>query len=244
MMRLACINHLLEKKQEVIDVNSSKIIKIAISEALAGFNNEAVIKDGIAYNLLRTVAKIYNDNEKLNEFVDSIMVGLIGNDHQLISNTIFALKYILQEFGEHMSIDTLKFMLDQVLEFLVSSQRNEANASLYFIAAFVKLLPSAFVANHLSLIMKAISLMADDCRRHSRQVMGYLMKKLCKRFTAEEIIKLVPGTDEVLHKRLKVIRKQMSKAKRNQLDQNKNKSKKDDDSDDDDFLNVEKKSVT
>lgn len=244
VMRLACINLLLEKKQEVIDVTSSKMIKIAISEALAGFNNEAVIKDGIAYNLLRTVAKIFNDNEKLSEFVDSIMVGLVGSDHQLISNTIFALKFTLQEFGEHMSIDTLKFMLDQVLEFLVSSQRNEANASLYFIAAFVKLLPAAFVANHLSLIMKAISLMADDCRRHSRQVMGYLMKKLCKRFTPEEIIKLVPGTDEVLHKRLKVIRKQMSKAKRNQLDQNKNRSKKDEDSDDDDLLNVEKKSVT
>lgn len=244
VMRLACINLLIEKKREVIEVESSKILKIGLSEALAGFNNEAVIKDGIAYNLLRTIAQLYVDSEKLNEFIDAVMVGMVGNDHQLISNTIFALKFILQEFGEHMSVDTLKFMLDQVLEFIVSNQRNEANASLYFIATFVKLLPSPFVANHLSLIMKAISLMVDDCRRHSRQVLGYLLKKLCKRFTPQEIIKLVPGTDEVLHKRLKIIRKQFSKAKRNQLEQMKNKSKNNESDSDDDLLNVEKKSIT
>lgn len=244
VMRLACINLVLEKKESV-NVNN-KIIKTAISEALAGFNNEAVTKDGIAYNLIRTVGKIHLESEKLNEFVDSVMVGLVGKDHQLISNTIFALKFILQEFAESMSIDTIKFMLDQVLEFVVSNQRGEANASLYFLASFTKLLPSPFVAIHLGLIMKAITLMVDDCRRHSRQVMGYLLKKLCKRFTPEEIIKLVPGTDEALHKRLKVVKKQMAKAKRNQMEQMKNKSKKgaaDDDSDDE-LLNMEKKSMT
>lgn len=241
--RLSCINLVLEKK-ESIDINN-KILKIAISEALAGFNNEAVIKDGIAYNLIRTIGKIYQENEKINEFVDNVMVGLVGKDHQLISNTIFSLKFILQEFAESMSIETIKFMLDQVLEFTVSNQRNEANASLYFLATFTKLLPSAFVATHLGIIMKAITLMVDDCRRHSRQVLGYLLKKLCKRYTAEEIIKLVPGTDESLHKRLKVIKKQMARAKRNQLDQMRNKSKKNEEDDsDDEILNIEKKTQT
>jgi ribosomal RNA-processing protein 12 len=243
VMRLGCMNSILEKK-DMIDLNN-KFIKIAISESLAGFNNEAVVKDGIAYNLLRTLGKLFEEKKKLNDFVDAVMVGLVGKDHQLNTNIIFALKFILQEFAESMSIETIKFMLDQVLEFLVSNQRNEANASLYFIATFTKILPTAFVATHLTLIMKAICLMVDDCRRHSRQVMGYLMKKLCKRFTAEEIIKLVPGTNEALHKKLKTIRKQMSKAKRNQMEQMKNKSKKggDDDSDDE-FLNLEKKAMT
>ncbi|KAG5671610.1 hypothetical protein PVAND_001803 [Polypedilum vanderplanki] len=241
--RLSCINLVLEKK-ESIDINN-KILKIAISEALAGFNNEAVMKDGIAYNLIRTIGKIYQENEKLNDFIDNVMVGLIGKDHQLISNTIFSLKFILQEFAENMSLDTIKFMLDQVLEFTVSNQRNEANSSLYFLATFTKLLPPPFVATHLGIIMKAITLMVDDCRRHSRQVLGYLLKKLCKRFTAEEIIKLVPGTDESLHKRLKVIKKQMARARRNQLNQMRNKSKKNDEDDsDDELLNIEKKTQT
>jgi ribosomal RNA-processing protein 12 len=243
VMRLTCLNFLLEKRQENITTESI-VIKIAISEALASFHNEAVVKDGIAYNLIRTVGKIFQDNEKLNEFIDVMMVGMTGKDHQLITNTIFALKFILQEFGELTTLESLKFMLDQVLEFLVSNQRNEANASLYFIATFVKLLPVAFVANHLALIIKAISLMVDDCRRHSRQVVAYLMKKLCKRFTIEEVIKLVPGTDEVLHKRLKAIRKQMSKAKRNQLEQMKNKKKSVEDSEEDELFNIEKKSMT
>lgn len=241
--RLACIDLVLQKK-DCIGIGN-KIVKTGISESIAGFNNEAVLKDGIAYNLLRTIGSIYQENEKLNEFVDTVMVGLVGKDHQLISNTIFALKFILQEFGEFMSIETVKFMLDQVLEFAVSNQRSEANASLYFLSTYTKLLPSAFVANHLGLIMKAVTLMPDDCKRHSRQVLGYLLKKLCKRFTPEEVIKLVPGTCESLHKKLKVIKKQTARAKRNQLEQMKSKSKKgQDDDSDEELLNLEKKSMT
>jgi ribosomal RNA-processing protein 12 len=239
--RLACFNLLLEKKGSV-NVNN-KIVKISISEVLASFNNEAVMSDGIAYNLLRTVGKLYEDADKLNDFVDAVMAGLVG-DNQLISNTITVLKFIVQEFAEHLSIDTLKFILEQVLEFVVSNQRNEVNASLHFLVVFVKILPVAFVANHLRLIMKALSLMVPDTRRHCRLILSYLLKKLCKKFTAEEIIKMVPGTDEVLHKKLRNIRKEMSRAKRNRADNSKKKSKDDDSDDEDEFMNVEKKSMT
>jgi ribosomal RNA-processing protein 12 len=238
--RLACFNLVIEKKPSMSVKN--KIVKISISEALASFNNEAVIGDGIAYNLLRTVGKLYENAEKLNDFVDAVMAGLVG-DNQLISNTIMSLKFIVQEFAENFTIDTLKFILEQVLEFVVSNQRNEVNSSLQFLVVFVKILPVAFVGNHLRLIMKAISLMVPDTRRHCRLLLSYLLKKLCKKFTAEEIIKLVPGTDETLHKKLRNIRKEMNRAKRNRAENAKKKSK-DDDSDDDEFMNVEKKSMT
>lgn len=239
--RLACFNLVIEKKPSMSVKN--KIVKISISEALASFNNEAVIGDGIAYNLLRTVGKLYESAEKLNEFVDAVMAGLVG-DNQLISNTIMSLKFIVQEFAENLTIDTLKFILEQILEFVVSNQRNEVNASLQFLVVFVKILPVAFVANHLRLIMKAISLMVDDTRRHCRLLLSYLLKKLCKKFTAEEIIKLVPGTDETLHKKLRNIRKEMNRAKRNRAENAKKKSKEDDSDDEDEFTNVEKKSMT
>lgn len=241
VMRLACFNQVLEKKSPEV---KSKIVKISISEVLASFNNEAVMKDGIAYNLLRSVGKLYEDANKMNEFVDAVMAGLVG-DNQLISNTITALKFIVQEFAEHLTIDTLKFILEQVLEFVVSNQRNEVNASMHFLVIFVKMLPSPFIANHLRIIMKALSLMVDDTRRHCRLILAYLLKKLCKKFTAEEIIKLVPGSDEVLHKKLRNIKKEANRAKRNRLENTRNKKGgADDDSDDDEFMNLDKRSMT
>lgn len=243
VMRLACFNLVMEKKESVNVKN--KMVKISISEVLASFHNEAVLKDGIAYNLLRTVGKLYEDADKLNDFVDAVMAGLVG-DNQLISNTIAALKFIVQEFAQNLTIDSLKFILEQVLEFVVSNQRNEVNASLHFLVTFVKILPAPFVANHLRIVMKALTLMVEDTRRHCRLILAYLLKKLCKKFTAEEIIKMVPGSDEVLHKKLRNLKKEANRSKRNRLEQSKKKSKgdADDDSDDDVLINLEKKSMT
>ena len=240
VMRLACFNIVIEKKAVPV---KSKIVKISISEVLASFNNEAVMKDGAAYNLLRAIGKLYEDADQLNDFVDALMVGLVG-DIQLISNTITALKFIVQEFAENMSVDTLKFILDQVLEFVVSNQRSEVNASLNFLVVFVKKLPVPFVANHLRIILKAVTLMAEDTRRHCRLILSYLLKKLCKKFTAEEIIKMVPGSAETLHKKLRNIKKEMNRTKRNRLENLKKKSKDGDDDSDDELLNLEKKSMT
>lgn len=241
VMRLACFNLVLEKKAAV-EVKS-KIVKISISEVLASFNNEAVMKDGIAYNLLRTVAKLYDDAGQLNDFLDAVMAGLVG-DNQLVSNTITALKFIVQEFAEKLSIDSLKFIMEQVLEFVVSNQRNEVNASLHFLVIFVKNLPAPFVANHLRIIMKSLNLMIQDTRRHCRLILSYLLKKLCKKFTPEEIIKLVPGSDEVLHKKLRNIKKETNRAKRNRLESKKKSKDSVDDDSDDELLNLEKKSMT
>ncbi|CRL05121.1 CLUMA_CG017972, isoform A [Clunio marinus] len=243
VMRLSCLNGILEKKA-FVDVKE-KIVKISITEVLSSFNNEAVMKDGIAFNLLRAIGKVYEDGERLKDFVDSIMTGLVG-DHQLTSNTIVALKFIIQEFAENLTVDTHKFILEQVLEFVVSNQRNEVNASLQFLVMFVKILPAPFVASNLRLIIKAISLMVHDTRRHCRLILSFLMKKLCKKFTPEEIIKLVPGSDEALHKKLRNIKKEINRAKRNRVENSKKKSKggEGEDDSDDEFMNLEKKSMT
>lgn len=92
--------------------------------------------------------------------------------------------------------------------------------------------------------MKSLSAMAKDTKRYCRIQIGYLLKKLCKRFTAEELIKFVPGDDEVTHRRLKKIRKQMRRDTRKKLNEEKDKNGDDDDSDDEFIAGLEKKSVT
>lgn len=242
VMRLSCFNSMMEKKQSISV--KDKIVKLSMCEALASFNNEAVLKDGIAYNLLRTAGKVYEDAGGIDDFVTEIMAGLVG-DNQLISNTIIALKFLVQEFGQKFSIDSIKFIVDQILEFVVSNKRNEASASLQFLVVFVKSYPAPLVSNFLGIIVKSLTLMVPDTRRNSRLLMAFLLKKLCKKFTPEEVIELVPGNDEVLHKRLRNIKKEINRAKRNRLENDKKKkSKADEDSDEDELLDIQKKSMT
>jgi ribosomal RNA-processing protein 12 len=243
VMRLSCFNSLMDKKASIS--MKEKIVKIAMSEALASFNNEAVAKDGIAYNVLTTAAEVYDNAGKLGDFINEIMAGLVSDDQQLVSNTIIALKFIIQEFGLKLNVETVKFLLEQILEFVVSNKRNEASSSLQFLVVFVKTYPSDFVATFLGIIMKSINLMLPDTRRHSRLLLSFLLKKLCKKFTPEEVIQHVPGNDEMLHKKLRNIKKEINRAKRNRLESEKKKKSKDtEDSDEEELLNIQKKSMT
>lgn len=79
--------------------------------------------------------------------------------------------------------------------------------------------------------MKSLSAMVPDTKRYCRLGISYILKKLCKKFGAEDLIKLVPGNDEVTHKRLKKIRKEQSREKR-QKESAQSKKNDSDDSDD------------
>lgn len=82
--------------------------------------------------------------------------------------------------------------------------------------------------------MKSICAMTKDTKCHCRKEIGYLLKKLCKNFTAEEVVKFVPGDDLVTHKRIKKIRKQLHREGR------KRKQKKSEDGDEDDISDMSK----
>lgn len=73
--------------------------------------------------------------------------------------------------------------------------------------------------------------MVPDTKRYCRIHIGYILRKLCKKFTAEEIVKFVPGNDEITHKRLKNIRKELGREKRQKVAAAKSN---DDSSDEDD----------
>lgn len=158
------------------------------------------------------------------------MVGF-GGDTVLITNTILTITAVVKHFTGNLTVATLQFILEQVLVFLVGKNRQEVEASLAFVTVFVKVLPTPLVANHLTTIVRSLSSMVPDTKRHGRIAIGMILKKLCKKFTAEEIIKLVPGDDEITHKKLKNIRKTQNRAKR----QKQEKQNADDDESDTDL---------
>lgn len=164
-----------------------------------------------------------------------------GGDSVLMTNTIQVLRIIVQNFTGNLTLTTLTYILERVLEFVVCKSRPEAEASIAFLMVFLKILPAPYIANHLPSVVKSLSAMVPDTKRFCRMHIGYIYRRLCKRFTAEEIIKLVPGNDEITHKKLKNIRKELARQKR-QKAANENTESDDEDFDQDDDL--KKKSYT
>ncbi|XP_058825094.1 RRP12-like protein [Topomyia yanbarensis] len=245
--RLACLKLLIEKNPDIKITN--KIITRTVPEAIASYGVEAVKQENLSNDLIEMIGSMYNNEGKLNEFENLVIAGLVG-DSTLITNTIWVLKNILQTFTGSLTVDSLKFMLEQVLTILMGHNRSEVDAALNFLLLYIKILPVPMVTNYLQMIMKALSSMVPDTKRHCRLLIGYTLKRLAKRFGAEEIVKLVPGNDEVTHKRLKKIRKELARARRNKLEDQKKQRKRgvqnDDDSDEEDDLagHLEKKSLT
>lgn len=168
----------------------------------------------------------------MNDLIDVLMTGLDADaDDTVISNTIQVLQAILQNLSKDLGLDCLNTMLEQVLAELVSASRQKVKASLGFLLTFIKILPASYVANHLPNIVRTMSAMKPDTKRFYRKHLGFAYKRLCKRFTPEEIIKLVPGNDEITHKKLKNIRKSLSRMKRQKAA---GEHKDEHDSDDDD----------
>nr|AJC98364.1 AGAP002961 [Anopheles coluzzii] len=241
--RLACLKIMLDKQPTVL--LNGKLVTRTLSEVVATYHLEAVKKEQIAVELLEQIGEMFDNQEQINEFIDLLIAGFVG-DSQLITNTICVLRAVLEKFTGSLSIDSLKFMLDQVLTFLIGKTRMEVDAALHFLHSYTKILPVPLVTNYLSLIVKSLSMMVPDTKRHCRLILGYIWKKLCKRFGAQEVIQLVPGNDEETHKRLKKIRKDLSRAKRNKQGRDgKDGEEKDEEDDEDDFTSeLQKKSLT
>ncbi|KAH8272689.1 hypothetical protein KR026_004101 [Drosophila bipectinata] len=209
--RLYCLKSLLEGRSN-LTYNDQLVMK-TIPEAVLNYKEFSTRKEQVAEQLIKFIAQLYQDAGKINDFVDILTAGFTG-DEALITNTILAFRAVLQQQGQHLTVATLEFVLQQVSVFLVQKSRNQSEAAVAFLITFIKVMPIPLVANHLETIMRSLSAMTKDTKRYCRIQIGYFLKKLCKRFTTEELARFVPGDDEVTHRRLKKIRKQMRRDTR------------------------------
>lgn len=95
------------------------------------------------------------DAGKLNDFIDILTAGFAGDD-SLITNTVLAFRTVVNQQGKNLTINTLEFIMEQILVFLVQKTRSLAEASVAFLITFIKVMPSPLVANHLQTIVSVI----------------------------------------------------------------------------------------
>ncbi|EDV47177.2 LOW QUALITY PROTEIN: uncharacterized protein Dere_GG19496 [Drosophila erecta] len=209
--RLYCLKSLMDCRSSL--AYNDQLVMKAIPEAVLNYKEFSTRKEQVPEQLIKYITQLYQDAGKINDFVDILTAGFTG-DETLVTNTILAFRAVLQQQGQHLTVATLEFVLQQVSVFLVQKSRNQSEAAVAFLITFIKVMPIALVANHLETIMRSLSAMTKDTKRYCRIQIGYFLKKLCKRFTTEELARFVPGDDEVTHRRLKKIRKQMRRDSR------------------------------
>ena len=63
--------------------------------------------------------------------------------------------------------------------------------------------------------------MTEDCKRHFRLKVRDILTKLIRKYGYDVVISLIPASDEVMHKRLKNIRKVETRKQKNKQDSGK-----------------------
>nr|AAK93177.1 LD28893p [Drosophila melanogaster] len=235
--RLHCLKSLIDCHSNL--AYNDQLVMKAIPEAVLNYKEFSNYKEQVAEQLIKSITQLYHDAGKINDFVDILTAGFAG-DEMLVTNTILAFRAVLQQQGEHLTVATLEFVLQQVSVFLVQKSRKQAEAAIAFLITFIKVMPIPLVANHLEAIMRSLSAMTKDTKRYCRIQIGYLLKKLCIRFSPGELAGFVPGDDDVIHRRLKMIRKRT----RRDLRKKQNLEAQEDSSDDELVSGLQEKSYT
>lgn len=127
----------------------------AIPEAVLSYKEFSTRKEQVAEQLIKQIATLYQEAGKINEFVDILTAGFTG-DESLTTNTILAFRAVLQQQGQHLTVSTLEFVLQQVSVFLVQKSRHQAEAAVAFLITFIKVMPIPLVANHLETIVSTV----------------------------------------------------------------------------------------
>ncbi|XP_020805673.1 RRP12-like protein [Drosophila serrata] len=214
--RLYCLKSLMDCRNNL--AYNDQLVTKAIPEAVLNYKDFSTRKESVAEQLIKFIAQLYQDAGQINDFVDILTAGFTG-DESLVTNTILAFRAVIQQQGQHLTVATLEFVLQQVSVFLVQKSRNQSEAAVAFLITYIKVMPIPLVSNHMETIMRSLSAMTKDTKRYCRIQIGYFLKKLCKRFTTEELARFVPGDDEITHRRLKKIRKQMRRDTRKKLNE-------------------------
>ena len=79
---------------------------------------------------------------------------------------------------------------------------------------FITATPVTLATRFLPNIIKALTDMPEDCKRHCRQKTKFLLERMARKFGYDLVSSLVPKTDATTQKRLKNIRKEMARRAR------------------------------
>ncbi|XP_066153745.1 RRP12-like protein [Euwallacea fornicatus] len=214
--RLRCFSYLI-KAQPHLDYDS-KLIRNIIPETVLCCKDINQKCRKTAYDLLNTIGETLMGHNQMNEFVVMLSAGLAGTP-QMVCSTILALASALHNFSGALGQDNIRLILTNMIALASSKTREIVASSLSFIKVYCTTLPSLMVQASMEGIVKALTSMTEDCKRHFRLKVRDILDRLVRKYGADCVIQFVSKSDEVMLKRLKNLRKLNERKKRGKKDQ-------------------------
>ena len=209
--RLSCLSGLLEH----LDASCQHFVAAVVPEAVLCCKEHNEKSRAAAFSLIVRVGETLRrwsteageqPEEAMRAYMKLLLAGLTGSP-KLIAGTLLATAQVIHQFKEVFPVDLLEMTLDNVCLLMTSSSREPAEACLSLVKALVFAIDPAVFARFLPRLMKALSMMTPDCKRHFRQKTRDLLTVFVRKFGYDVVLDLTPSGDAVLLKRLKNIRK-------------------------------------
>uniref|UniRef100_A0A2P2HZC8 RRP12-like protein n=1 Tax=Hirondellea gigas TaxID=1518452 RepID=A0A2P2HZC8_9CRUS len=157
--------------------------------------------------------KQIDDDTTVRECMRLLSGGLLERP-EFCANTIIAITAYTYQTKETMPIDILQQNVENMSALLECSSREVVQSCLSFIKGVVALYPPAVLGSLLKTIMRGIVSMTPDCARKYRLKTKSILTRLMRKFGDDYICKLVPAKHEILHRRMRNMRKEENRNRR------------------------------
>ncbi|XP_073947995.1 RRP12-like protein [Choristoneura fumiferana] len=227
--RLRCLEHLIASSPGL--TSESKLLKSAVAESVVCTRDINSKCRQCAFNLINCVGDVLKTQEGgMQGFLDMLFSGLSAPLPRVAAASLRALASALYHLSEHMPLETVQELLETVATQILSGNREVTGAAMSFLKVYTKVLPTEVLAGSLPLILKTLSSMPEDCKRHSRLEIGYFLTRMIRKYGADTVEKLIPQGDDVMLRRLRNLRK-LDNRKKRMKDSQKDQSDTDEDMD-------------
>ncbi|KAH0557965.1 RRP12-like protein [Cotesia glomerata] len=202
--RLRCIDYLIKYNQQLEKI---KFLEAIVPEVVMCVKDVKAKCRTLAYQVLNNIAdRLLDKGDSFDKYIQIIVAGL-GSNPAFIHATLLSLASLTYKYTGSIGISRAKEILELTCTLLTGPAREIVLSALCYVKVYLSAFPTAIIGPDLQSIMKGITGMTEDCKRHFRQKVRDILTKLIRKFGIEPISELIPQSDEIMHKRIKNIRK-------------------------------------
>lgn len=219
--RLRATKVVLQAVSSKVDPETSEaFLQRVVSESVVccGRNNSTATRKAafvLLAELPTAVARIkqLDEDKTVRECMRMLWGGLLGRD-SVCANSIIAITAYTYQSKDSMPLDILEQNISNMCTLLECNSREVAQSCLSYIKGVVALYPVSVLGSVVKTIIGGIVSMTPDCARKYRLKTKSILARLMRKFGADHISSLVPRKHEILHRRIRNLRKEASRTRR------------------------------
>ncbi|KAG9484706.1 RRP12-like protein isoform X2 [Eleutherodactylus coqui] len=209
--RLKCLIHIVKQ----LAAGHEEFLTSIIPEVVICTKEASVSARKSAYTLLAEIGHAFlrfnsDPKEALDQYLTVVYAGLTGSV-TMMTCTVLTLTRLLFEFKEHMGLEVIEQLLQNICLLLSSKTREIVKAALGFVKVIIFIMDLKILSRHLQMMMEAIGNIHKDVRRHFRVKLRNIFTKFIRKFGFDLVKDMLP---EDYHKVLVNIRKAEAKNKK------------------------------